>query len=92
MIFLKLLILIIHFSDFEGLNNLKTLNNSQNISITKIIATTEINIEKIAIIIEVPVSTVEITGFAIPAVVAVDAKRVVLVDPFIAAAVPPTFI
>ena len=46
-------------------------------------------IAKTDITIDVPVSTVEITGFAIPAVDAVDANRVVLVEPFIAAAVPP---
>ena len=47
------------------------------------------NIAIIDINIEEPVSTVDITGFAMPAVVAVDAKRVVLVDPFMAVAVPP---
>ena len=38
---------------------------------------------------DVPDSTVEITGFAIPAVVAVDANLVVEVELFIAVAVPP---
>ena len=38
---------------------------------------------------EVPVSTVEITGLASPAVVAVEARREVEVDVLIAAAVPP---
>lgn len=84
-----LLICNIHFIDFEGLNSLKTLNSNQNIKATNIIASTGIKIEKTDITIDVPVSTVEITGFAIPAVVADDAKRVVLVEPFIAAAVPP---
>lgn len=39
--------------------------------------------------IEVPVSTVEITGFANPAVVPVDANRVEEVDALMAVAVPP---
>ena len=38
---------------------------------------------------EVPVSIIPTTGLAIPTVVAVDAKRVALVVPAIAAAVPP---
>ncbi len=37
----------------------------------------------------VPVSTVETMGFANPPVVAVDAKRLVALAPFIAVAVPP---
>ena len=41
------------------------------------------------IIIAVPVSKEDTTGFAKPAVVAVDASLVALVDPAIAAAVPP---
>lgn len=56
---------------------------------TKMMATIGKKIENTDIAIEEPVSIVEITGFAIPPVVAVDAKRDVLVDPFIAAAVPP---
>ena len=39
--------------------------------------------------IEVPVSTVETTGFPKPPVVVVDASRVTLDDPAIADAVPP---
>ena len=39
--------------------------------------------------IEVPVSKVATTGFAIPPVVVVDANRVALVVPATAAAVPP---
>ena len=39
--------------------------------------------------VEVPVSTVAITGFATPAVVVVDVSRNAEVFPFIAAAVPP---
>jgi hypothetical protein len=56
---------------------------------THIIATTGIKIENTDIAIDEPVSIVEITGFAIPPVVAVDANREVLVEPFIAVAVPP---
>lgn len=47
------------------------------------------NIEIIDMRIAVPVSTAEITGFAIPAVVADDTNLVELVDPLIAREVPP---
>ena len=47
------------------------------------------NMEKTERTIEVPVSITEITGFAMPAVVAVDANRVVLDEPLIAIEVPP---
>lgn len=47
------------------------------------------NIEKMDIAMDEPVSIVDITGFAIPPVVAVEAKRDVLVEPLIAVAVPP---
>lgn len=57
--------------------------------ITKIIAKTGMKIESIDMTIDIPVSIVETTGFAIPPVVAVDAKRVVLALPAIVAAVPP---
>ena len=56
---------------------------------TKIKPKTGINRDTIDITIEVPVSKVETTGFAIPPVVAVDAKRVTLELPATAAAVPP---
>ena len=46
-------------------------------------------IENIDITIDVPVSTVETIGFAIPPVVAVDVKRAALDVPAITAAVPP---
>tara|TARA_R110000868_G_scaffold411615_2_gene705928 strand:+ start:2838 stop:3137 length:300 start_codon:yes stop_codon:yes gene_type:complete len=57
--------------------------------ITKIIARIGIKIESMDMTMEVPVSKVETTGFAKPPVVAVDAKRVVLAVPAMAAAVPP---
>lgn len=41
------------------------------------------------IAVAVPVSIVDTTGLASPPVVAVDVKRVVVVAPFIAVAVPP---
>ena len=47
------------------------------------------NIARIDITREVPVSTTEITGFAIPAVDTVDVNRVAPEAPEIAAAVPP---
>ena len=47
------------------------------------------NIDITVIIKAVPVSIVETKGFAKPPVVAVDAKRVVVEAPEIAAAVPP---
>ncbi len=52
-------------------------------------ATTGKKIEKTDKVIEVPVSTVEITGFANPPVVAVDVNLVEAETPFIAEAVPP---
>ena len=45
--------------------------------------------DKADITMEVPVSTVETIGLAKPAVVAVEANLVVLVDAFTAVAVPP---
>ena len=56
---------------------------------TKIIAIIGANMDKTAINIDVPDSTVAITGFANPAVVVDEASLVVLVEPLIAAAVPP---
>ena len=52
-------------------------------------AITGIKIDSTDITTEVPVSIVETTGFAIPPVVAVDAKRVAPELPATAAAVPP---
>ena len=80
---------ITHVIGFEDLKNLKTLKISQNIIATHIIASIGINMDKMETTMEVPVSTTEITGFAIPAVAAVEANLVVLVEPFIVAAVPP---
>ena len=56
---------------------------------TKIKPTIGKKTETIDITTAVPVSTVETTGFPIPAVVAVDANRVAPEAPEIAAAVPP---
>jgi len=56
---------------------------------THIIATIGKKIENTDIAIDEPVSIVEIIGLAIPPVVAVEASLDVLVDPFIAVAVPP---
>lgn len=58
-------------------------------NITNIIAKMGINIDMIAIIIDVVVSTVDTTGLAIPAVDTVEPIRVALADPLITAAVPP---
>lgn len=57
--------------------------------ITRIIAKMGKNMEIIDIIMAVPVSKVETTGFAKPPVVAVEANRVVMEAPDMAAAVPP---
>ena len=56
---------------------------------TKTKPTTGRKIVTIDVIKAVPVSIVDTTGFPIPAVVAVDANRVALEAPEIAAAVPP---
>lgn len=56
---------------------------------TKIMAITGKNIETVDITRDVPVSKLETIGFPKPPVVAVDAKRVVLEVPAMAAAVPP---
>lgn len=56
---------------------------------TKTIAIIGTKIESVDMITEVPVSIVETTGFAMPPVVAVEAKRVVPEVPAMAAAVPP---
>ena len=56
---------------------------------TRIKPTIGKKIDTIEVTTAVPVSTVEITGFPIPAVVAVDANRVASEAPEIAAAVPP---
>lgn len=61
----------------------------KTIIITKTKASTGRNIERIDITSEVPVSTTEITGFAIPAVETVDVSRVAPEAPEMAAAVPP---
>jgi hypothetical protein len=68
---------------------LKILKIINRIIITRTIANTGKNIDTIDMTAAVPVSMVETTGFAKPPVVTVDAKRVVLDDPAIAAAVPP---
>lgn len=60
-----------------------------NKKITKTKARTGKTNEIIVITIEVPVSTIETTGFPIPAVVTVDASLVALEVPEIAIAVPP---
>ena len=57
--------------------------------ITRTIAKIGKKIETIDIITEVPVSTVETIGFAIPPVVAVEVNLVTLDVPATAAAVPP---
>ena len=57
--------------------------------ITKIMAKTGINMDTIDITTEVPVSIVDTTGFATPAVETVDPKRVALAELLIDAAVPP---
>lgn len=61
--------------------------NNKKITITK--AKTGKKKEIIVMIMDVPVSTVEMTGFPIPAVVTVDASLVALEVPEIATAVPP---
>ena len=58
-------------------------------NITKMIANIGKKMETIDITIEVPVSIVETTGFAIPAVETVEPNLVALVELFTAAAVPP---
>ena len=60
-----------------------------NIQHTNMIAKTGRTIDITDNITEVPVSTVDITGFPIPAVVTVEASLVALDVPAIAAAVPP---
>lgn len=61
----------------------------KKIRTTKMIAIIGKKMEKADITTEEPVSTVEIIGFATPAVVAVEVKRAEAVVPFIALAVPP---
>lgn len=56
---------------------------------TNTMATKGKKIETIDITMEVPVSTADTTGFAIPAVVVVEAKRAVPELPAMAVAVPP---
>lgn len=56
---------------------------------TKIIANIGKNMETIDIIIDVPVSIVDTTGFPMPAVETVDPNLVALAELFTAAAVPP---
>ena len=62
------------------------INNIMN---TNMIARTGRTIEMIDNNTEVPVSTVDITGFPMPPVVTVDVSRVALDVPAMAAAVPP---
>ena len=73
----------------EGLNHRNTLNINQRIIITKIIAITGATKTNIDNTMEVPDSTVETIGLAIPPVVAVEANLAVLVEDLIAVAVPP---
>jgi len=74
---------------FEGLNHRNTLNRSQSIIITKIIAIIGAINDNMDNTIEVPDSTVETIWFAIPPVVAVDVNLAVLVEALMAGAVPP---
>jgi hypothetical protein len=70
-------------------NNLNTLNKIQKIINTRITASIGKTMASKDIIIDVPVSTVETTGLAMPAVDAVEANLAVLVEVLIAVAVPP---
>ncbi len=74
---------------FLVLNSLKTLKRNQKIKMTNKIAKTGIKIANKDIPIDVPVSTVDTNGLANPAVVPVEASRVVEVEVLMAVAVPP---
>jgi hypothetical protein len=74
---------------FLVLNSLKTLKSNQKIKMTNKIAKIGIKIANKDIPIDVPVSTVDTNGLANPAVVPVEASRVVEVEVLMAVAVPP---